>query len=183
MSRRLAGAAVAAAALIAAGCSSPAATPAAAPAAASPAAPATAAAASTPAPAAQPETAAAARAVARQFLGLYSADQYAASWTLLAPSVQRKVSQAAWVAVLQGCPPQSAGLAYNVSKATVTGSTAIVTVSLSGAAAAIGSASEAPHLHGGPVRIRPIPPQLLRPRQHQGGHRRGEGRRILRARS
>ena len=79
-----------------------------------------------------------------------------------------------------GLPAQSAGLAYNVSKATVTGSTSIVTVSLSGAAAAIGSASEAPHLHGGPVRIRPVPPQLLRPRQHQGGHRRGEGRRILR---
>ena len=47
------------------------------------------------------------------------------------------------MAVHQGCLPQSAGLAYNVSKATVTGSTAIVTVSLSGAAAAIGSVSEA----------------------------------------
>src|SRR5206468_4135852 len=87
-------------------------------------------------------TAAAARAAARQFLGLYSAGQYATSWTLLAPSVQRKVSQAAWVAVHQACPPQSAGLAYNVSKATVTGNTAVITVSLSGAAAAIGSASE-----------------------------------------
>lgn len=116
-----------------------------------PAAPATSAAtmtatptpvASTPSAAAQPETAAGARAAARQFLGLYSAGQYAASWTLLAPSVKRKVSQAAWVAVHQGCPPQSAGLAYNVSKATLTGNTAVVTVSLSGAAAAIGSASE-----------------------------------------
>jgi len=57
--------------------------------------------------------------------------------------VQRKVSRAAWVAVHQGCPPQSAGLAYNVSKATVTGSTAIVTVSVSGVAAGIGSVSEA----------------------------------------
>jgi hypothetical protein len=127
MSRRLAGAAAAAAALIAAGCSSPVTAPPGVPAATSPA---TAAAASTPAPAAQPKTAASARAAARQFLGLYSAGQYAASWTLLAPSVRRKVSQAAWVAVHEGCPPLSAGLAYNVSKATVTGNTAVVTASL-----------------------------------------------------
>ena len=45
--------------------------------------------------------------------------------------------------VLIGSIAKAAGLAYNVSKATVTGNTAIVTVSLSGAAAAIGSASEA----------------------------------------
>jgi len=141
MSRRIAAAAVAAAALIAtAACSSsaPAATATSAATIATTPTPA----ATTPSAAAQPETAAAARAAARQFLGLYSAGQYAASWTLLAPSVKRKVSQAAWVAVHQGCPPQSAGLAYNVSNATLTGDTAVVTVSLSGAAAAIGSVSE-----------------------------------------
>lgn len=142
MSRRIAAAAVTAAALIAtAACSSstPAAT---ATSAATMAAATPTPAASTPSAATQPETAAAARAAARQFLGLYSAGQYAASWTLLAPSVKHKVSQAAWVGVHQGCPPQSAGLAYNVSKATMTGDTAVVTVSLSGAAAAIGSVSE-----------------------------------------
>jgi hypothetical protein len=47
------------------------------------------------------------------------------------------------VAVHRGCPAQSAGLAYNVSKATLTGSTAIVTVSLAGAAASLGSESQA----------------------------------------
>lgn len=52
---------------------------------------------------AQPETvAAAAAAVARQYFGLYSVGQFALSWTLLARSAQRAVSQATWVAVHQG---------------------------------------------------------------------------------
>jgi hypothetical protein len=93
--------------------------------------------------AAQPETAAAAAAAARQYFGLYSAGQFALSWTLLAPSVQRSVSKATWVAVHQGCPAQSAGLSYEVKDTTVTGNTAVVTVSLAGAAASIGSESEA----------------------------------------
>lgn len=92
---------------------------------------------------AQPETAAEASAVARQYFGLYSAGQFALSWTLLAPSAQRSVSKATWVAVHQGCPAQSAGLAYEVKDTTVTGNTAVVTVSLAGVAASIGSESEA----------------------------------------
>lgn len=64
--------------------------------------------------------------------------------------------------------PQSAGLAYNVSKATVTGNTGAVTASPSGAAAAIGSVSESLTYSAGTVGIRPVRPQLLRPRQHQG---------------
>lgn len=93
--------------------------------------------------AAQPENAVAARSVAEQYFGLYSAGQFAASYELLASSAQRKVSEATWVAVHQGCPAQAAGLAYKVSKATLTGSTAIVTVSLAGAAAGLGSVSQA----------------------------------------
>lgn len=92
---------------------------------------------------AQPETAAQATAVAKQYLGLTSASQFAAAWGLLAPSAQRTVSQVTWVAVHQGCPAESAGLAYEVKDTTVTGDTAIVTVSLSGVAASIGSESEA----------------------------------------
>lgn len=92
---------------------------------------------------AQTETASAARSVAEQYFGLYSASQFAAAYRLLAPSAQRTVSQATWVAVHRGCPAQSAGLAYNVSQATLTGSTAIVTVSLAGAAASLASESEA----------------------------------------
>jgi hypothetical protein len=100
------------------------------------------AAASTPSVAAQPETAAAAATVAKQYFGLYSAGQFALSWTLLAPSAKRAVSQATWVAVHQGCPSQAAGLAYNVKDTTLTGSTAVVTVTLAGAAASLASESE-----------------------------------------
>jgi hypothetical protein len=78
-----------------------------------------------PRAAAQPETAGAAAAVAKQYFGLYSAGQFALSWTLLAPSAQRSVSKATWVAVHQGCPAQSAGLAYEVKDTTVTGNTAV----------------------------------------------------------
>lgn len=92
---------------------------------------------------AQPETAAAARSVAEQYFGLYSASQFTASYGLLAPSVQKAVSETTWVAVHQGCPAQSAGLAYNVDKATLTGNTAIVAVSLAGVAAGLGSESQA----------------------------------------
>lgn len=96
----------------------------------------------TPSPA-QPETAAAARSVAEQYSGLYSASQFTTAYGLLAPSVQRAVSETTWVAVHQGCPAQSAGLAYNVGQATLTGNTAIVAVSLAGVAASLGSESEA----------------------------------------
>jgi hypothetical protein len=101
------------------------------------------AAASSPRAAAQPETRAAPATVAKQYFGLYSAGQFALSWTLLAPSAQHSVSKATWVAVHQGCPAQSAGLAYEVKDTMVTGNTAVVTVSLAGVAASIGSESEA----------------------------------------
>lgn len=97
----------------------------------------------TPASVAQPETASAARSVAEQYFGLYSASQFAAAYGLLAPTAQRAVSRATWVAVHQGCPSQAAGLAYQVKDTTLTGNTAIVTVSLAGAAASIGSESDA----------------------------------------
>ena len=103
----------------------------------------TSASATAAASASQPETASAARSVAKQYFGLYSAGQFAASYGLLAPSAQRKVSEATWVAVHEGCPAQAAGLAYNVSKATLTGNAAIVTVSLAGVAAGLGSVSQA----------------------------------------
>jgi hypothetical protein len=92
---------------------------------------------------AQPETAAAATAVAKQYYGLDSAGQFGAAWGLLAPSAQRAVSRATWVAVHQGCPSQSAGITYDVSKATLTGDTAIIAVSLPGTASSLGSESEA----------------------------------------
>jgi flagellar capping protein FliD len=98
---------------------------------------------------AQPETAAAASAAARQYLGLYSAGQFAAAYGLFAPSARRAVSESTWVAVHQGCPPQASGLTYQVKDATVTGSTAVVTVTLAGAASSLASESEALTYSGG----------------------------------
>jgi hypothetical protein len=138
--RLVRGTLITAAVLAAAACSSATSTPPASTAATTTTAPASPAAVTS---AAQPETAAAATAAAKQYFGLYSASQFAASWELLAPSTQHAVSQATWVAVHQGCPAQSAGLAYDVKDTTLTGNTAIVTVSLTGAAASIGSESEA----------------------------------------
>jgi hypothetical protein len=97
----------------------------------------------------QPETATAASAVARQYFGLYSAGQFAAAYGLLAPSAQRAVSESTWVAVHQGCPSQAAGLTYDIKDATLTGNTAVVTVTLAGVASSLASESEAPTYSGG----------------------------------
>lgn len=89
--------------------------------------------------AAQPQTAAAASAAAQQYLGLYSAGQFGASYALLAPSARRAVSEHVWAAVHEGCPSPTAGAAYDVKHVTLTGSVAVVTVALNGAASALGS--------------------------------------------
>jgi hypothetical protein len=98
---------------------------------------------------AQPETAAAAKAVALQYLGLYSAGQFATSYPLLTPAAQKAVPESAWVAVHQGCPSVSAGMAYEIKNVTMTGSTAVMTVTLAGAASGLASASEAFIYSGG----------------------------------
>jgi hypothetical protein len=79
----------------------------------------------------QPATADAAKATARQFFNSYSNGQYAFAWALLDPSDQQAIPQATWVAVHDGCPGAVAGLAYRISNVTVTGSTAVVTYTLS----------------------------------------------------
>jgi len=127
----------------AAACSNAAPTSSGAPSAATTPTSAAAAASTTQASTVQSETAAAAAAVAKQYLGLYSAGQFAAAYGLLAPSTQQTVSEPTWVAVHQGCPSQSAGLAYDVKDTTLTGNTAVVTVTLAGAASSLASESEA----------------------------------------
>ena len=97
----------------------------------------------------QPETTAGAEAVAQQYLGLYSAGQFAASWNLLTPFVQKEVPEATWVGMHQGCPSQTAGMAYDVKNITMTGNTAIATVTLAGAASSLASGSEAFTYAGG----------------------------------
>ena len=104
---------------------------------------ATTASASATASPAQPATAAAAKAAAARFFGLYTASQWAAAWTFLPPSTRQVVPQATWVAVHEGCPSASAGLAFQITNVTVTGSTAVVTYTLSGAASKLGSATQA----------------------------------------
>lgn len=98
---------------------------------------------------AQPETAAAAKAVAMQYLGLYSAGQFATSYPLLTSAARKAVPESVWVAVHQGCPSASSGVAYEVKNITLTGSTAVMTVTLAGAASSLASASEAFIYSGG----------------------------------
>ena len=98
---------------------------------------------------AQPETAAAAKATAARFFGLWTGGQYAEAWTLLPRSTRRAIPQATWVAVHKACPSAAAGLAFQIKDVTVTGGTAIVTYSLSGAGAALGSATQAFTYSGG----------------------------------
>ena len=114
---------------------------------------------SSPSPA-QPDTAAGAKAAAQQYFGLYAAGQYAAAWSLVTPSAQKAVPEATWAAVHQECPSQTAGLAYDVKNVTVTGSTAIATVTLAGAASSLASASEAFTYAGGKWEYTPSPSDL-----------------------
>lgn len=92
---------------------------------------------------AQPETAAAARAAASQYFGLNSAGQFAAEYALLDAAARQAVSESTWVAVHQGCRSPSAGLADTIKDVTITGNTAVVTVTLTGALSKLATASEA----------------------------------------
>ena len=97
----------------------------------------------------QPETAAGARATAQQYFDLYSAGQYAAAWALLSPAAQKAIPQSVWVAVHEGCPSASAGLAYDVKHITMAGNTAVATVTLAGALSKLATGSEAFTYSGG----------------------------------
>lgn len=88
---------------------------------------------------ASPVTAAGALAAADTYFGFYGAGQYAAAYPLLAPASRAAVSEHVYVAAHQQCRRASAGLSYKVSHPIVSGTTAVVTVSLAGAAASLGS--------------------------------------------
>jgi hypothetical protein len=92
--------------------------------------------------AAQPETEAGVRSAATRFYALYSAGQWAQAWQMLAPASQHAVPESRFVAVHQGCPSPSAGLARAIRSVTMAGSTAVVTEGLAGAASALGSATD-----------------------------------------
>jgi hypothetical protein len=97
---------------------------------------------STAAQSSQPETEAGVRSTATQFYALYSASQWPQAWQMLTPSSQRAVPESLFVAVHQGCPSASAGLARAIKSVTMAGSTAVVTEGLAGAASALGSATD-----------------------------------------
>ncbi len=109
------------------------------------------AAATTPAAAspAQPATAAGARSAASQYFALYSAGEFAASWALLNPAVQRAIPQRVWVAVHEGCAGASAGLAYHIKNVMVDQDTAVVAFRLAGARPGLASGTEAFAYAGG----------------------------------
>jgi hypothetical protein len=105
--------------------------------------PAAAAAVASTGSAAQPETEAGVRAAATAFYALYSAGQWPQAWAMLAPAAQQTVPESLYVAVHQGCPNASAGMARVIKSVTMAGSTAVVTEALSGAASALGSFTDA----------------------------------------
>ena len=109
----------------------------------SPAAPA-AMASSSPAvsQAAEPQTASGVRAAAQQFYALFAASQFAAAWGYLAPSDQAAIPRATYVAVHDGCPPASAGLARVIKSVTVAGSTAVVTETVAGSLGNLGTVAD-----------------------------------------
>ena len=99
--------------------------------------------------AAQPETEAGVRDAATRFYALYSADQWAQAWQMLTPAAQAAAPEALYIAVHQGCPSASAGIARVIKSVTMADATAVVTEALSGVAGALGSATDAWEYSGG----------------------------------
>lgn len=99
--------------------------------------------------AAQPETEAGVRADATQFYALYAAGQWAQAWEMLAPSAQKTAPESVYVAVHEGCPSASAGLARVIKSVTMAGSTAVVTETVAGALSSLGSVTDAWAYSGG----------------------------------
>lgn len=90
-----------------------------------------------PSPAAQPVTADAAKAAATTYFDLYAAHQFSSAYALLSPSARAAAPESTWVGAHAECDTQT--LAYSVTRPTLAGDTAVVNVSLAGAAASLGS--------------------------------------------
>lgn len=98
---------------------------------------------------AEPETAAGAVAAAQQVFELYAAQQWAAVYPDMIPSIRAAVSEQVFAAVHQQCSGTAAGLSYQVTSPVLAGSTAVVTVSLAGAASGLASESQTFQYDGG----------------------------------
>jgi hypothetical protein len=101
----------------------------------------TAPAAPTAGTAAAPVTAVAVRTTAIRFFRLYATGRYPAAYLLLAPMARHRITEATWVAVHQQCQGAAGGRAYQVGQATLTGRSAVLTVTRPGTAAQPGTAS------------------------------------------
>ena len=100
---------------------------------------AAAAGASSPAVAAEPQTAAGALAAADNYFALYGAGQYGPVYTLIAPADQAVIQESVWTGLHAKCHGGAVPLSYQVKDPVLSGSTAVVTVSLAGAASATAS--------------------------------------------
>ena len=90
----------------------------------------------------EPATVAAVRADADDYLTLYTAGQFAIIYQMLSAPARQAINEQAWVAVHRGCPGATGGMTYQIRRVAVTGKTAVVTVSLAGAATKPESATE-----------------------------------------
>jgi hypothetical protein len=100
--------------------------------------------------AAEADTAAAAQSAASGFFALYAAGQYAAAYPMLDAQARATVSEPVWAAVHQACKSSTSGLSYKIGAPVVAGSSAaVMSVSLAGAASAIGSEEETFVYQGG----------------------------------
>jgi len=88
-----------------------------------------------------PKTAAAAKSAATLFLDLYAAGQYSATYAMLSPSAKKVISKDTWVRVHQTCKT-SASSGYTVTEPALSGSNAVVNVSLAGTRSDLGSDQE-----------------------------------------
>lgn len=104
---------------------------------------------SSAAQAGQPDTEAGVRSAATQFYALYAASLWPQAWQMLTAASQKAAPEATYVAVHQGCPSPSAGMARVIKAVTMAGSTAVVTETVSGAAGALGSVTDAWSYSGG----------------------------------
>jgi hypothetical protein len=74
---------------------------------------------------ATPDTESAAKAAAINFLTLYSAGQWQATWPLLTAQDQRLVPESLYTAFHAACPSHVAGMQYEVTHVTLAGKTAV----------------------------------------------------------
>jgi hypothetical protein len=88
-----------------------------------------------------PKTAAGAKSTATLFLDLYAAGQYSATYAMLTPNAKKYISKHTWVRVHQACKGTHGG-SYAATNPVVTGSNAVVSVSLADTKTDLGSDHE-----------------------------------------